>query len=213
MKNPQKTRDRIQRILKEQGPCSALALGDWLEITPMAVRQHLYEMAEQGLVSSEDLRQGKGRPIKLWGLTSAADAMFGDAHADLTVDIIARVRDVLGEAAMEQLLDARSKDQVAAYQARLSDEAPLAENLEVLASIRAEEGYMAKVEEAADGSLLLVENHCPICRAAQACTGLCAHELDVFKQVLGPDVDVERTDHIIQGARRCAYKVCPKRAS
>lgn len=213
MIKPQKTRDRIQRILKESGPSSAQALGNWLELTPMAVRQHLYEMVEQGLVISTDQRQGKGRPLKLWALTSGADAMFGDAHADLTVDLIGRVRDVLGEAALEQLLEARSKDQVKAYQGRLSQGAPLIDNLEALAAIRAEEGYMAKVEEGDDGDLLLVENHCPICRAAQACTGLCAHELDVFRDVLGPDVEVERTEHIIQGARRCAYRVCPKRAS
>ena len=27
------------------------------------------------------------------------------------------------------------------------------------------------------------------------------------RQVLGPDVTVERTDHILAGARRCAYRI------
>jgi predicted ArsR family transcriptional regulator len=55
--------------------------------------------------------------------------------------------------------------------------------------------------------LLLIENHCPICAAARACTNLCAGELRVFQQVLGPGVTVERIDHILAGARRCAYRV------
>ena len=59
---------------------------------------------------------------------------------------------------------------------------------------------------------LLVENHCPICSAAAQCQGLCAAELAVFRAVLGPDVDVERTDHILAGARRCAYRVRRRKA-
>ncbi|MES2724598.1 MAG: MarR family transcriptional regulator, partial [Pseudomonadota bacterium] len=54
---------------------------------------------------------------------------------------------------------------------------------------------------------LLVENHCPICAAAAACQGFCRAELMVFRAVLGPGVHIERTDHILAGARRCAYRI------
>ena len=56
---------------------------------------------------------------------------------------------------------------------------------------------------------LLVENHCPICAAASQCTRLCANELDVFERVLGPDARVTRVEHMLDGARRCAYRVLP----
>ena len=66
---------------------------------------------------------------------------------------------------------------------------------------------MARVERDEDGTLLLVENHCPICEAAATCQGLCAAELEVFQNVLGTSVRVERVEHIQQGARRCAYRI------
>jgi predicted ArsR family transcriptional regulator len=66
---------------------------------------------------------------------------------------------------------------------------------------------MAEVESLDDGSFLLIENHCPICTAAQACTGLCARELEVFQTVLGKDVAIERSEHILSGSRRCVYLV------
>jgi predicted ArsR family transcriptional regulator len=69
---------------------------------------------------------------------------------------------------------------------------------------------MAEVLDSEDGDLLLVENHCPICVAATACLGLCGAELEVFRKVLGREVEVERTEHIISGARRCAYRVRKK---
>ena len=71
---------------------------------------------------------------------------------------------------------------------------------------------MADVRREPDGSFLLVENHCPICAAAVSCTGLCAKELEVFQAVLGVDVAVTRTEHIVAGARRCAYRVAPASA-
>ena len=61
---------------------------------------------------------------------------------------------------------------------------------------------MASVTQDARESFLLVENHCPICAAAAACQGLCRSELAIFRAVLGDDVTVERTDHILAGARR-----------
>ena len=72
---------------------------------------------------------------------------------------------------------------------------------------------MAAVEQASDGGLLLVENHCPICDAARACSGLCTAELACFREALGDDVRVERTSHILAGARRCAYRISAHRDS
>ncbi len=66
---------------------------------------------------------------------------------------------------------------------------------------------MAEVRKAGRGRYLLVEKHCPICSAAKTCQGLCALELEVFRAALGDQVEVERTDHILAGARRCAYAV------
>jgi predicted ArsR family transcriptional regulator len=60
-----------------------------------------------------------------------------------------------------------------------------------------------------DDGFLLVENHCPICTAAAACQGFCRSELDVFRDALGRDAVVERIEHILAGARRCAYRITP----
>src|SRR5438094_184163 len=56
-------------------------------------------------------------------------------------------------------------------------------------------------------AFLFIENHCPICAAANVCQGFCSTELDLFKSVLGPDVAVERSEHIVSGDRRCVYRV------
>ncbi|SRR6266540_803510 len=202
-----RTRRAILDLLKWNGPQDATVLARRLKVSPMAVRQHLYALAGQKMVTSRPQARPMGRPAKLWELTPAANELFPNAHAELTLSLIEAVRSTFGEPGMERLIAKRGRDQIDAYRARVPRSGPLRRRVEALAKLRAREGYLAEVREDADGTLLLVENHCPICAAAAACTNLCAGELQVFREVLGREISVERTEHILAGARRCAYRI------
>eukprot|EP00439_Symbiodinium_sp_Y106_P087556 s1_g92.t1 len=175
----------------------------------MAVRQHLYTMQEEGLVSFEEKAEGRGRPTKYWSLTDAANAYFPDAHGDLAVSLLTEMREVFGEEGLERLLAARTEDQKKSYKKRLRGTESLEAKLTILAEIRSEEGYMASSMAAPDeeGAFLLVENHCPVCSAAATCQGLCKYELELFQSVVGRGAEVTREEHILSGARRCAYRI------
>ena len=202
-----RTRRAVIDLLKRHGPMDAGALANRLDVTDMAVRLHLYDLREQKLVDSVDQPRPIGRPAKLWRLTAAADRFFPNGHAELVVSLIQVMGQAFGAKGMDRLLSARAKQQVDEYQAAIPKRVSLKRRVEALAQLRTDEGYMAEVLDQDDGSLLLVENHCPICSAAATCQGLCAMELDVFQRVLGPGVTVERTEHIQSGARRCAYRI------
>lgn len=55
--------------------------------------------------------------------------------------------------------------------------------------------------------IFLLENHCPICAAATKCLNFCRSELQLFQQLFADIAVVSREEHIIEGARRCAYKI------
>jgi predicted ArsR family transcriptional regulator len=202
-----RTRRAILSLLKQDGPHDALSLASRLGVSPMAVRQHLWEMQTEQLVTFEEVARPLGRPAKEWRLTPAADKFFPDGHADLTVGLLASMQEAFGRGGMKRLLEARTKQQVEAYREHVPAKAPLARKLESLAALRTQEGYMAQARAERDGTFVLVENHCPICTAARACPGLCASEQEVFETVLGPSVSVERTEHIAAGDRRCTYRI------
>jgi predicted ArsR family transcriptional regulator len=100
----------------------------------------------------------------------------------------------------------RERESEQRYREALAGSRSLRERLTRLAELRSREGYMASVVREARGRYLLVEDHCPVCAAARACQGFCRAELEVFRRVL--DADVERTEYLLEGARRCAYRVC-----
>lgn len=200
--------DRLLFLLKTRGPQTAAELGAALQITAEAVRQQLLRLSEEGLVDAKSEVRGVGRPAQVYHLAPAAQKRFPDAHAELTAQLIGEIRDVLGEDAMEKLIRAREAATRKRYGALLGSEQSLAKRIARLAEIRNKEGYMATWEREEQGdSYLLVENHCPICAAASACTGFCRSEQAIFEHVLGRDVRVERIEHLLAGARRCAYRI------
>jgi predicted ArsR family transcriptional regulator len=206
-----KTRRAIIKLLKTEGALDSARLARHLRLTRMAVRQHLYALQREKLVTAEERAVPFGRPAKHWQLTAEADRLFPDAYAELSVALVTAVGMAFGPAGLDRVLESRSAMQRADYRARIPASAPLEDKLRELARVRTEEGYMAEVTRERDG-YLFVERHCPICAAANACQGFCSTELDLFRAVLGPGAAVERTEHIIAGDRRCVYRVTPSPA-
>jgi len=203
-----KAQDKLLFYLKTKGPQTAGQLAKRLAVTPMAVRQHLAALLEDGLVGYEDQRGKVGRPARFWHISDCGQERFPDSHAELALGILQSVRESLGEAALSKMIEARCSQQIRAYRLRMTKAGKLLEKrVAALAALRREEGYMAEWRRAGNGDLLLIENHCPICAAAQGCQGLCEAELSLFEAVLGEGVRVERTEHIVQGDRRCVYRI------
>ncbi len=217
--------DRLLFELKSRGPQPAAALAATLAITPMGAHKLLARLEEQGLVRSQEESRGVeagglapgegdmaarrvGRPRKLWALTAAGHGRFPDRHGDLTVQLIRQARAIFGEAGLDQLIGARERDTEQRYRAALARCRSTGDRVRELARLRAEEGYMARAERAGR-DWLLIEDHCPICAAAQSCQGFCRSELVLFQRCLGPGLAVERTEHVLAGARRCAYRISP----
>ncbi|HEY9641207.1 MAG TPA: metalloregulator ArsR/SmtB family transcription factor, partial [Coleofasciculaceae cyanobacterium] len=193
----ERTRRAIVQLLKQEGRLDAETLASHLGITAMAVRQHLYALQDEQLVTYQEESRPMGRPAKLWQLTAAADRFFPDGYAELTLSLLNSVKQAFGEAGLDHLLEVRSQRQLESYNQQMKGKRSLKQRLNKLVELRTHEGYMAEVQAQVDGSFLLIENHCPICAAATACTGLCAKELEIFQAVLGDDTHIQRVEHII----------------
>ncbi|MBB4327698.1 helix-turn-helix transcriptional regulator [Rhizobium leguminosarum] len=201
--------NRILILIKTDGPQLAAAIGDALGISGEAARQQLSKMAEEGLVEPVTVAAaGRGRPRQLWHLTASGNRQFPDGHAELTANLLGTLVEQLGAAALDTVISAREAETLQRYRQELGEAHDLASRIEGLAGIRTREGYMADHWQEADGSFMLVENHCPICAAATVCAGFCRSELETFRAVLG--ADIERSEHILAGARRCAYRIMPR---
>jgi predicted ArsR family transcriptional regulator len=199
--------DRILRFLKFRGEQTTAAIAFHFEITAPGARKHLNNLLENGLVAFEDRTGRVGRPERYWRLTELAQKRFPDSHAVLTVEMLDSIRTLFGTDGLDRLIGDRERQMLRRYDAALAGVDQPGERVMALAEIRSQEGYLAQAERLPDGAWLLAENHCPICAAAISCRNFCRSELTLFRQVLGSDVSVERVDYILEGARRCAYRI------
>jgi len=221
----EKTSEKILSLLKVEGALTAKVLASELGLTTMGVRQHLQALEDDGDISFEDKKAVRGRPTRYWSLTTQSNSHFSDRHEELSVQLIDSVKVIFGDEGLEQLIAHREQMSLALYSDRLASKPDLLGKLEALAELRSEEGYMATVVVDSDmdeNSLVitddrgivdkstvywLMENHCPICAAASRCLNFCRSELNLFQTLLIGIATVEREEHIVEGARRCAYKV------
>jgi predicted ArsR family transcriptional regulator len=209
MAEPMDTKHRLLARLKRSTSASAAELAEEFGFTDTAIRQHLEALERAGLVERVSTApSGRGRPPLAWRVTPASADAFPDRHADLTVELIDAVRTQLGDDALQSVLQARSARQKSTYSGELR-RGSLLEKVQDLARLRTAEGYLAEAHDNDDGTVVLVEHHCPIASAARTCGDLCTAELDVFRSVLGPKITVQRRQHLLAGDPRCDYTITP----
>lgn len=198
--------DRILTILKMRGEISVAALATELGITKEGVRLHLLKLAEDGLVKTDSRSERVGRPISYYSLSTKGLSRFPDSHAQITVELLQSVKNLLGDNALDLLISDRETQVYQRYEKALYGVSSIEKRLDRLSKIRSNEGYMAEWKKE-NSEYFLIENHCPICAAATECQGFCRSELKNFQQLIGSRFDVERVQHIVSGAQRCMYRI------
>jgi predicted ArsR family transcriptional regulator len=179
-------------------------------MTVSGARQHLSSLVEVGLAETSDATEptGKrGRRTLVYSVTPEGDALFPKAYGELTNELLGFLDDEAPET-VNRLFARRRDARTANALARLAVRDTLEAKVDELTSILDEDGYLASWTAEPDGSFLVVEHNCAIWAVASRYGQACTSELDFIQSVMEP-ARVERTSHMIQGDRRCAYRISP----
>jgi predicted ArsR family transcriptional regulator len=201
-------RDLLLR-LRLDGPSAPEELATRLGVSRTGVLQQLRALETAGLVSRQAKRHGVGRPRHLYDVTEAAQDLFPTNYDGLASGLLAAIRALGGDELVNGVFDERrriTRDRVRQRLAeRLPGEAPLLERARELAVIQDEQGYLAEAHIGTDGVIRLVERNCAIHRISAEHGAACEAELELFREVLG--ADVQRETHIAAGDRCCTYRI------
>jgi DeoR family suf operon transcriptional repressor len=201
------TRRAILQTLKKVGQARADELAATLAITPSAMRQHLAALTNDGLVDHDEVRGGRGRPKHVFHLAPAAEGLFPKTYSELTNELL----DYVAEAdpdLLAQVFERRRDRRIAGARARLAGKS-FADQVAELTAILDGDGYLAEWIPMDDGTFRIVEHNCAILGVASRYGQACTAEIEFIRTVL-PDADVNRVEHIMAGARRCAYEITPR---
>ncbi len=201
------TRDRVARSILTNGPSSAAALAERLDLTPAAVRRHLDHLLADGLVEAHEERvygpRGRGRPAKVFALTDTGRHAFYQAYDDLAATAMRFIAESGGDQAVAAFARSRVADLEERYR-ELVDAAPADRKAEVLAQALTADGYAASTMDAAAGAQLC-QHHCPVAHVAEQFPQLCEAETEVFARLLGKHV--QRLATIAHGDGVCTTHI------
>lgn len=208
------TRRAVVLFLRRHPGVTVAELAAELHVSGKAIRRHLGLLRAEGLVRMvPGPRPRAGRPASGWELTAEGCAVLPHCYERLALDLLDDVADSLGADALEALLQYRGANMAERYRSEMIGSETLTERVHALAALRDREGYLACAEACGEGSgggVRLIEHHCAVEAAASRHPGLCAMELALVRQALGPSVEVQRERHLLSGDSCCSYRVRPR---
>jgi predicted ArsR family transcriptional regulator len=196
---------KILYYLKIMGEAGLIDISKMMKISRMGAHKHLSDLQERGLVESNQVNKGVGRPIMIYSLTDNSKTIFPKAYGDLASHALDYLSKKLGNEAVEEVLRTRQHELLDKYYDRLKD---LQFDLRVkeLAKIRDEEGYMAESKrQRFSDSFVLLEYNCPIIQVAEKHWEACTIETELFEKIL--DAKIETTHRAAKGDSVCRFDI------
>jgi predicted ArsR family transcriptional regulator len=206
----QSTRARIARLILENGPVTAAALGTSLGLTPAAVRRHLDHLLREGMIETRMARvygnRGRGRPARMFAITDAGRSAFEHAYDDLAASALRFLAERAGPEAVSEFARRQVAELERRYRPAVAS-APLADRVRALAEALSVDGYAASASTRPGPSAgeQLCQHHCPVAHVAAEYPQLCEAETEAFGRLLG--TPVQRLATIARGDGICTTHV------
>jgi DeoR family transcriptional regulator, suf operon transcriptional repressor len=201
-------RRAVLYALRRRGEASAEQIAEQLDMTVSGARQHLSALTRDGLVEATETpatEPRRGRRPLVYAATAAADSLFPKAYGELTNELLGYVEGT-DPKLLDELFAKRREQRISNARTRLANKRGLAAEVTELTRILDEDGYLATSETVSPGVHLIVEHNCAIWAVAQRYGQACTSELEFIRAAL-PDATVERVQHMVAGARHCAYEI------
>ncbi len=197
----------ILDLLVEHETASVTEIALAMEVTATAVRQRLMRLMAQGLVARSSTKAKRGRPSHRYMLTPEGRRKTGVNFADLAIAMWREIGSLEDAAVRQGLLDGTSRRLARMYSGDVHGQS-LEERMQSLAGLFHERRIRFSVE--ADGARrgpVLTVLSCPYPDLAEQDRTVCSVEREMFREVLGEDVQLDRCR--LDGGQCCQFAPSP----
>lgn len=192
----------LNTLLKRQR-CTINELAEVAEINPISMRHHIAKLEGEGLVTSEVVRQGVGRPHNVYFLTNAGMEKFPQRYLSLSIRLLEQLKENLPQKTVKKLFKEIASGMVDDHTAQVDlGQLDLDERVEIISQLLQTEGFTIEVSPSDEG-VLIRENSCPYKHVGQEHPEICLVDEAIIEKVM--NADIEKTHCVLNGDPFCAY--------
>jgi len=190
-------------LLKNKGGLTVDALGEAVNVTRTAVRQHLATLERDGHVARNGTRSTGGRPQVLYVLTDAGQEQFARRYSWFADLLVGLLKEELGKDGLATKLHTVGAGVATALQRRTAPSAPLPERLGELASAMGGLGYETESTLQGRGREVVAHN-CIFHQLAAAHPEICEFDLGFMEKFA--NAKVEHVECMARGQHVCRFR-------
>ena len=193
-------------VLHKLGSSTVQKICAEIDVTATSIRQRLSRLQVHGFIDRATVRKGRGRPHHCYQVTDAGLKELGDNYSDLATILWRELQSIKDSAIKTDVLR-RVQDAFVQRYGNLVHGESLLERMEQLRSVMVEKGFDVEID--LSGPLpIFRENNCPYHELASVDSRICQMEQEVFRSVLG--VDVNLTQCCLDGHHCCEFEAVPE---
>lgn len=192
--------DLLNALLHAPAGMSIDELSQSLAVTRTAIRQHLAALERDGLVMRGATRPTGRRPEQLHQLTEHARELFPRQYPLLANLLIDQVADLLGEAALSELMRGLGRKLAGDLEREVVDEARIVQHMN-------QSGYEAQIIFRSPGVQEIVAHNCVFHQLAKVHPVVCELDLALIGALSGGQV--EHRECMVRGGHVCRFALKP----
>jgi predicted ArsR family transcriptional regulator len=192
----------LETLLKRQR-CSINELAEVAKINPISMRHHIAKLESEGLVTTEVVRQGVGRPHHVYFLTNAGMERFPQRYLTLSIRLLEQLKETLPKKTVKKLFKEIASGMVDDHTAQIDlAEIDLDDRIELITQLLQTEGFSIEISPLQEG-VQIKETSCPYKHVGQEHPEICLVDETIIEKVLA--TDIEKTHCVLSGDPFCAY--------
>jgi predicted ArsR family transcriptional regulator len=198
------TRQEILEYLREKGEADVNELAGTLGLSPVTIHYHVNVLQRDGMLETKAVRQGVGRPRKVFTLHNAAFEKFPQGYHRLSDRLLETLKSRMTEADIQALFEGIGEEIAAEHAVNLQGK-PLEKKIETLVGLLGEEGFMSRLEKTGADQFVLTQVNCPYQYVATRHPEVCELDLQLMSTALG--TEVKRGACVASGDAVCTFHI------
>lgn len=197
------TRETVLKTLLTEQRVTINELAEIVGINPISIRHHIARLEADGLVSSEEVRHGVGRPRRVYFLTETGLERFPTRYVRLALRLLDQLKETVPPSIVKKLFTQMGKD-IASELGSQADIRKLSieERLNKMIAFLEREGFNMNWERQGN-QYIIREVNCPYLHIGQSHPEVCTIDQTLISTAL--DIPVQQVKCILNGDTICTY--------